>query len=711
MATGYLHTKVTAALETLPIEGARVIVRDKGGRIVADQLTDADGMTEYVPLEAPSKDLTLNPDTAERSYALYDVEITAKGFHPVVVHDVEIVADTKSYLPAFMHPNLEGDVRNNITRLYRRHIGVPTASITNQGDGSFQSNQPMDGQEIIISPISTTTRINPPGDLSTENIGENFDDIQVGPPAVLQPFQSGRVGTNFGPVREVIIPTYITVHLGRPDNLNARNVRVPFVEYVANVASSEIFPTWPDASLRANIHAITTFALNRIYTEWYRSRGRNFDITNSTAFDQYYVHGRNIFENLMQIAGEIFNQYVRRIGFRNPLFTTYRANACGAQCMSQWGTVTLANQGQSPLQILRNFYGQDVEISSAPVRDIRTTYPGTAMRLGSPPSRYIQEIQIYLNRIRQNFPLIPLIPNTNGVFDATTDAAVRQFQRINGLNVDGIIGPATWNRITQQWVAVTRLADLNAEGVRIGIGATPPNVVLRQGSSGNDVRQLQWLLNYIGQYYEFIQPELVVDGRFGANTTTAVREFQRNFNLNPDGIVGPNTWNRLYEVFRSIQGSSPNPAPIPPVNPPQPPVTPLPPSTGGNLIGTVRTAGGNLNVRSGPGTNFGVVTTIPNGTPLTVTGEQNGFYNIRTAGGATGWVSRDFVTISPRQGRVTTTGGNLNLRALPNTTSPVLASIPNGTVLTITDVSGNFFQTVFNGRTGWVSRDFIQFIG
>ncbi|MCL2587757.1 MAG: peptidoglycan-binding protein [Firmicutes bacterium] len=560
MATGFLTTHVSTAGDSYPVEGARVITRTKGGQILFDQITDANGNTEYVEIEAPDPSLTLNPDTAIRGYSVVDVEVTAQGFHPVVVHDVEIVAGTRAYLPAFMHPNLEGDTADNITRLFRRHIGAPLSAL------------PADPEQTL-------------DDTSVEEITGDFDHIDIPPPAAVLPLPHDQVGPpgQPGPVRQVFIPTNITVHLGRPDNRNARNVTVPFVEYIANVASSEIFPTWPEASLRANIHAIVTFALNRIYSQWYRSRGFNFDITNSTAFDQYYVHGRNIFQNLMQIAEEIFNQYVRRQGFSNPFFTSY-CNGTTSTCrgMSQWGTVTLANQGRTPIEILRHFYGQDIEINTSDnIQDIRPQglYPGTPMRLGS-SSRYVQHMQQLLNRIRQNFPAIPLIPNPNGYFGPETDAAVRSFQRTFNLAADGVIGPATWNRITQIWGGVTRVAELDAEGTRIGIPANPPNVVLRQGSTGSNVQKLQWILNYISTVYEFVPGGLVTDGRFGPLTANSVREFQRNFGLNPDGVVGPATWDKLYEVFRSIEASNPARPPVtqPPVTPP--PITPPPPPGG-----------------------------------------------------------------------------------------------------------------------------------
>jgi len=746
----------------LPIAGARVVTKKKDGTIIAEQFTDADGLTTDCQLECPSKELTLKPETAAQGFSLYDVDIYKEGYHTVHIYDVEIVEGTDSYLPVQMHPDIgtgvesefsDSDERNNIyVRNQRPSYQSPTIVPAPSAPSMEAPNtnyplpyiyagpcNPLDPASCVVthsfgaqfalptssfgggigatsnrSPLSLPPSNARDAASATGNVTvvDDMDDIHIPIPAILQPLQSGTVSGPALSARPVLIPTFITIRLGAPSNNAARNVRVPFVEYIANVASSEIFATWPRASLEANIHAITTFALNRVFTEWYPSRGFNFNITNTTQFDQFFVYGRNLFSNLLEISARIFNNYVHRIGFANPLFTTYRANACGANCLSQWGTVTLANQGQSALQILRHFYGSDVTVTvSNNVQDIRSPYPGTPMTVGS-NSRYVQLMQQHLNRIRQNFPAIPLIPNENGVFGPETQAAVREFQRINGLRVDGVIGPATWNRITQIWVGVTRLADLNSEGVRIGISNTPPTSTLRNGSTGNDVRQLQWLLNYIGEYYPVVPNDLTVDGRFGARTENSVREFQRNFGLVADGVVGRNTWNRLYEVFRRIQLNSPSPAPIPPpIVPPGPPTPPPPPPTPDispdRFWGTVRTMGGNLNLRSNPSTNAQIIGTIPNGSRLQVTGESNGFYFV-SFNGRTGWVSSDFIEITPRSGRVTTQGGNLNLRVAPNSSATVIASMPNGSPVTVTDIVGNFYQVTWNGRTGFASRDFIS---
>ncbi len=355
-----------------------------------------------------------------------------------------------------------------------------------------------------------------------------------------------------------VIPDFITVHLG-PPNSNARNVRVPFTEYIKNVASSEIYPSWPENAIRANIYAQVSFALNRIFSEYYRSRGYNFDITNSTSYDQAYVDGRDIFSNISKIVDELFNDYVTKGNQIQPYFTEYcdgRTVTCRG--LSQWGTVTLANQGRTPYQILQNYYGNDINIvRNAPVKNISESYPGTLLRLGSFGGEDVRTIQRQLNRIRQNYPSIPRIPDANGFFDASTQAAVRQFQRIFNLTPDGIVGKATWYKIKQIYNAVKKVSELYSEGITISEVERIFSEVLKRGSRGNDVRAIQYFLAFIG-YFNDRLPEISVDGIFGPATENAVRAFQQQYGLTVDGIVGRQTWYRILDVYNSTLNSLPD---------------------------------------------------------------------------------------------------------------------------------------------------------
>jgi len=245
----------------------------------------------------------------------------------------------------------------------------------------------------------------------------------------------------------ITVPEYIKVHLGRP-NAPAENITVSFSDYIKNVASSEIYPTWPENAIRANILAQISFALNRIYTEYYRSRGYDFDITNSTAIDQSFVKNRDIFDNISRITDEIFNDYIVRQGQVQPLFAQYcdgREVSCNG--LSQWGTVTLANEGLSPYGILQRYYGNDINIVfDAPTGSVEESYPGIPLRLGS-AGEDVRRLQIRLNRIGQNYPSISDIPEADGYFGVQTERAVRDFQRIFNLAEDGIAGKATWYKV------------------------------------------------------------------------------------------------------------------------------------------------------------------------------------------------------------------------------------------------------------------------
>ena len=347
------------------------------------------------------------------------------------------------------------------------------------------------------------------------------------------------------------IPETITVHLGAPD-APAANVTVPFPEYIKNVASSEIYPTWPISALRANILAQISFALNRVYTEWYPSRGYDFDITNDTRFDQSYVQNRDIFDNISRLVDEIFNDYVRRQGNIEPYFTQY-CNGTTTQCdgLSQWGTVDLAEQGLDSFEILQRYYGDTIEIvNDAPVADNQPSYPGVSLRLGDTGNDVLTK-QIQLNRISRNYPAIPKIATVDGVFAVSTDEAVRAFQRIFGLTEDGIIGKETWYRLTFLYNSVKRLAELDSEGIALEDIRKQFSEILREGDSGDEVRVIQYFLAVVGNFYDSV-PIIPVTGEFDTATTNAVTAFQRTAGLAEDGIVGEQTWEELYRAYRGI---------------------------------------------------------------------------------------------------------------------------------------------------------------
>ena len=350
------------------------------------------------------------------------------------------------------------------------------------------------------------------------------------------------------------IPQRITVHLGAPSS-NAANVTVSFVDYVKNVASSEIYPTWDESALRANILAITSFALNRVYTEFYRSRGYDFDITNSTAYDQFFVNGRSYFENVSRLVDELFNDYLRRPGFVEPLAAKF-CNGTTVTCegLSQWGSQNLAQQGFNDVQILRNYYGNVEIVNNAPIRGITSSYPGTPLRRGSSGPNVVV-VQVELNRISQNYPAIPKIANVDGIYGSRTEASVRRFQEIFDLTPDGIVGPATWYALVRLYTAVTSLSELRSQGQQFySIGWSYPNS-LETGDTGDKVRHLQYMLSVLSAYIRQIPP-VEVDGIFGPATRDAVLAAQRFFGLPQTGSVDAATWDEIYDQFSGIENTS-----------------------------------------------------------------------------------------------------------------------------------------------------------
>jgi len=499
MAIGYLSIQARTAHEAVPLSGVRIQILDDVGNTVYSLTTDENGETEAMPLETVDKRFSLNQYYSGTPYVNYSVLAQAVGFNSALISDIPIFDGETAVLPVALIP---------------MHEMQRSASRT---------------------------------------------EINIGEPAVAMQEQRNQEGSVTAPyvLRQVVIPNPITVHLGAP-SASAANVQVSFPDYVKNVASSEIYPTWPEAALTANIYAIITFALNRVYTEWYRSRGYSFDITNSPAYDQYFVYGRPIYESISRIVDRIFNEYVRRQGQNAPYFTSFcNGTTVSCQGMSQWGTVTLANRGLAPLEILRSYYPNDIEIAETNiVTGVISSYPGAPLRVGS-SGLDVQTIQTYLNRIRRNYPAIPAITDEAGTFGDSTKNAVTRFQSIFGLSPDGIVGKSTWYKLSSLYTAVTRLSELDSEGNTLGIGTVPPSSVLRQGSRGPDVITLQYLLNVIAEYYPGI-PAPTQDGIFGSGTQQSVVAFQRAMQLTPDGMVGPLTWRTLYEVYQGIEQKIPS---------------------------------------------------------------------------------------------------------------------------------------------------------
>lgn len=349
-----------------------------------------------------------------------------------------------------------------------------------------------------------------------------------------------------------VIPESIVVHLGAP-TAYAENVTVAFPDYIKNVVCSEIYPTWEESAIVANTLAIISFALNRVYTEYYPSRGYSFNITNSTAIDQKYIQGRSLFENVVQIVDEIFNSYLRYAGFIEPLAAKF-CNGTTVTCegLSQWGSQYQALEGANSVEILRSYYGDDVElVAGAPIEDVRETYPGTPLRLGS-TGEYVTVVQVSLNRISQNYPAIPKVISS-GVFDAATEASVIAFQSIFSLTPDGIVGSATWYQLERIYVAVLKLSELRSEGQSFTAVSFQYPQALSVGDTGSGVERLQYMLAVLAEFLPAI-PDVTQTGVYDAQTQSAVSAFQSYAGLPVTGSVDEPTWNAIYSQYTAIDG-------------------------------------------------------------------------------------------------------------------------------------------------------------
>jgi len=347
------------------------------------------------------------------------------------------------------------------------------------------------------------------------------------------------------------IPENIIVHLGNPDQ-QAENVTVPFPTYIKNVASATVYPTWPESAIRAIIYAEISFALNRVYTEWYRSRGYDFDITNSPQFDQSFEYERDFYDNISKIVDEIFNSYIIRRGSTEPLFTPVcdsKMTTCTG--LTMWGAVQLAQQGYTPYQILQNYFGEDINIvTDVPVNANFESYPLYPLSLGS-FGRDVAIIQQELNRIGNNYPTIPRISNVDGVFSAETEAAVKAFQTIFHLTPDGVVDSATWYRIKYIYNSVKGLSGLFSEGISPGELQNPFAVAWQEGDSGVWVELIQYYVRALACYYKDV-PLINITGYFGPETTEAVKALQTKYGIIIDGVVGIQTWAKLDSDYKNV---------------------------------------------------------------------------------------------------------------------------------------------------------------
>lgn len=402
MAKGYLKVNVYSDSVANPIRNATVTISKDGQELFVTN-TNSNGQTDLIPLDTVSKSYSEEEQFNVRPYETYDVEVTAFGLTPTRIDGVQIFEDVTSIQDVYM------------------------TSIDTSG-----------GEKITELPPNTLWQDD------QEYIGGSENEPNTG----ITPYV----------LRQVVVPTTIVVHDGVPSNSSAPNYTVPFVDYIKNVASSEIYSTWPEQTIRANILAIISFTLNRIYTEWYRSRGYDFTITSTTSYDQKYTRNGTIFEPISRIVDEIFNNYIRS-GYRmEPLLAHYKSNTSEKGYLSQWGSKDLGDKGYSAIQILRYYYGNDVNIYTAETSQ-EYPYSFTSTLKQGDCSIDVYMLQNSLNYIRSSYPGIPVIPNPSGYFDANTTNAVKTFQKVFSLSQTGQVDYQTWYKISYVLTAVKKLTE------------------------------------------------------------------------------------------------------------------------------------------------------------------------------------------------------------------------------------------------------------
>ena len=412
MAQGYLQVDVVSDANSFPVQDADIVIArtEEPDEIIEETRTNSSGQTENLPLDAPPVELSLLPEETERPYAEYTIRITAPGFEPFVVSGTEVLADVTAIQGIRLRP------------LSNASAGEQTETVTIPDHTLYGDYLPKIA-ESEIKPVIETGEI------------------------VLS---------------RVVVPQTVVVHDGVPTNASAANYYVPYRDYIKNVASSEIYATWPRSAIVANVLAIMSFTLNRVYTEWYRNQGYDFTITSSTAYDHKWIYGRNIFESISVVVDDIFDNYLSRPGVKQPILTQY-CDGRKVRCpgwLTQWGSCELGEAGYSPIEILRNFYGDDMYINTAEqISGIPASWPGYDLKIGATGDK-VRQLQEQLDAISSVYTAIPDI-SPDGIYGPATAAAVREFQSIFGLPQTGVVDFATWYKISHIYVGITRIAELS----------------------------------------------------------------------------------------------------------------------------------------------------------------------------------------------------------------------------------------------------------
>ena len=412
MAQGYLQVDVVSDANSFPVQDADIVIArtEEPDEIIEETRTNSSGQTENLPLDAPPVELSLSPEETERPYAEYTIRITAPGFEPFVVSGTEVLADVTAIQWIRLRP------------LSNASAGEQTETVTIPDHTLYGDYLPKIA-ESEIKPVIETGEI------------------------VLS---------------RVVVPQTVVVHDGVPTNTSAANYYVPYRDYIKNVASSEIYATWPRSAIVANVLAIMSFTLNRVYTEWYRNQGYDFTITSSTAYDHKWIYGRNIFESISVVVDDIFDNYLSRPGVKQPILTQY-CDGRKVRCpgwMTQWGSCELGEAGYSPIEILRNFYGDDMYINTAEqISGIPASWPGYDLKIGATGDK-VRQLQEQLDAISSVYNAIPDI-SPDGIYGPATAEAVRKFQSIFGLPQTGVVDFATWYKISHIYVGITRIAELS----------------------------------------------------------------------------------------------------------------------------------------------------------------------------------------------------------------------------------------------------------